>query len=87
MNAPKVFIPSEDIDLGIYERFFKHQDSLLEYISRSRDIDIDKIKITSPVSGFITYNLRNAYTILINHEHRHIKQAIRVRENDQFPSH
>jgi hypothetical protein len=80
MNAPKVFNPSASaIDMGVFDRFYKHLDTLIEYISLSSNIDLDKIKITSPVSQVITYSLRNAYLILMQHEHRHINQAIRVK--------
>jgi hypothetical protein len=33
----------------------------------------------------ITYGLRDALQFLMQHEHRHINQAIKVRENDNFP--
>lgn len=84
MNAPKVFNPSFSlIDMGIFERFYKHLDTLREYIALSANLDLDKIKLTSPVSVIITYSLRNAYLILVQHEHRHINQAIKVRESFQ----
>jgi hypothetical protein len=87
MNAPKVFLPSSsNIDLGIYDRFNKHLDSLLEFIGFSTNIDIDKLRVTSPISNIVTYSLRNAYSLLIQHEHRHLNQAIRVRNNKEFPS-
>ena len=80
VKAPKVFIPSaSQIDIGVIERFHKHLDTLLEYIASCKTIDLDKTHITSPVSKFITYSLRNAITILIQHEHRHINQAVRMK--------
>jgi len=86
MKAPKVFIPSaSQIDAGIIERFHKHMDTFLEYIAACETTDLDKIRITSPVSWFITYDLRNAITFLIQHEHRHINQAIRVKQKKDFP--
>jgi hypothetical protein len=86
VNAPKIFIPSaSNIDAGVMERFHKHLDSLLEYIAAFREVDLDKIHITSPVSKFVTYSLRNAVTLLVQHEHRHINQAIRVKSKEEFP--
>jgi hypothetical protein len=86
VKTPKVFIPSSRIDAGITDRFHKHLDTLLEYIAACKTIDLDKTHITSPVSKFITYSLRNAITILIEHEHRHINQAIRVKKVKDFPA-
>lgn len=81
VKAPKIFAPSPGIiDTGIVERFHKHLDTLLEYINACRSTDLDKTFITSPVSGIVTYNLRNAIKILIQHEHRHINQAIRIKK-------
>ncbi|MDP4261159.1 MAG: hypothetical protein Q8941_01395 [Bacteroidota bacterium] len=67
------------------ERFYKHPDILLEYSTACRAINLDKTPITYPVSKIVTYSLRNAITILIQHEHRHINQAIRVKQHKDFP--
>ncbi|HYV55678.1 MAG TPA: hypothetical protein VE933_13915, partial [Chitinophagaceae bacterium] len=40
---------------------------------------------TSPVIRMVTYILRDAFQFLIQHEHRHINQATRVKRNDNFP--
>ncbi len=86
VKAPKIFMPSfSQIDLGVLERFHKHLDSLLEYIAACKTVDLDTTYISSPVSKFITYSLRHAITILIQHEHRHINQAIRVKQAKEFP--
>lgn len=87
LNAPKIFLPDEHrINAGILERFYKHQDSLLNYMDKCRHIDIDKTHISSPVSKFITYNLRKTFLILIPHEHRHINQAIALKSAKNFPA-
>lgn len=86
IKIPKIFMPSDrKIDAGILERFHKHLDTLLEYIAGSSSIDIDKLHITSPVAKVITYSLRKAIMILIQHEHRHVNQAIRVKLSKYFP--
>ena len=46
---------------------------------------MDKTIITSPPVQFVTYSLRDAFQFLIQHEHRHINQAIRVKVNRSFP--
>jgi uncharacterized damage-inducible protein DinB len=84
INAPRMLMPSaSQVDPGILERFQKHLDTLLEYIAAFRDIDLDTTHITSPMLKFVTYSLRNAITILIQHEHRHINQAIRVKKTPE----
>ena len=84
--APALFLPSQTtINLEILERFDKHLDSLLEYIAGCSNLNIDKIHITSPASKLITYSVRNAFKLLIQHEHRHINQAIKVKTTKEFP--
>jgi hypothetical protein len=86
LNAPGIFYPSQsDIDMGIEERFNKHLDSLLNYIEDCNKIDVDKTHITSPVSKLVTYSLRNAIVLIIQHLHRHINQAIKIKSLKEFP--
>jgi hypothetical protein len=87
LKAPRIFEPSQsNIDMAILERFHKHLDSLLGYIADFSKVDIDKTHITSPVSAVVTLSLRNSITILIQHEHRHINQAIKVMQSKEFPA-
>ena len=51
----------------------------------SADIDPVKRIITSPLLGFVTYSLDDAYTVLVVHSQRHLGQAKRVTENADFP--
>ena len=86
MIASGVFLPTQsNINIEILERFQKHLDSLLEYIAGCSRLNIDKIHITSPVSKLITFSVRNALLLLIQHEHRHINQAIKVKKTKEFP--
>jgi DinB superfamily len=86
VKTARVFFPSaSDIDPAIFDRFHKHLDSLLDYIVAFKDVDLDKTYIASPVSNFITYSLRDAVTLLVHHEHRHINQGIRVKSRQEFP--
>ena len=86
MKAPKVLKPAEsNIDDAIVARFHHHHEKMLGYITAATTVDLDKIKITSPVSKLITYSLRDAITVIVYHKHRHINQAIRVKEMPGFP--
>lgn len=85
-KTARIFTPGENaIDAVVFERFHKHQDSLLRYISGYRELNIDRIRVSSPVSKFVTYSLRKAISILIEHQHRHILQALRVKSSKEFP--
>jgi hypothetical protein len=86
LNAPRMFLPAEsNIDPGVLDRFHKHLDTLRNCITGCQHADLDKTHITSPAIKFVTFSLRNAITILAQHEHRHINQAISVKNAKQFP--
>jgi uncharacterized damage-inducible protein DinB len=81
MKTTKVFLPSRsDIDLGIIERFYQHHDTFMNFVASCSSINLEEIIITSPEFRFVTYNLKDVLTFLVQHEHRHINQAIRVKQ-------
>ena len=86
LKAPKIFQPSSSsVDGAIIRRFIDQQDRVIRYIRATEDLDLEKIKISSPVTNLITYSLMDAYRIIITHEKRHFLQAMRVSEMDGFP--
>jgi hypothetical protein len=86
-KAPKIFHPSSSsIDSAVILRFIEQQNQLIRYMKATEDLDLEKIKISSPVSNLITYSLMDAYRIVITHEERHFLQATRVAETDGFPN-
>lgn len=86
LKAPKIFTPSSSsVDGAIVRRFIDQQNQVISYMKATEGMDLEKIKISSPVTGLITYSLLDAYRIIINHEKRHLLQAIRVSEMDGFP--
>ena len=86
LKAPKIFHPSSSgIDVAIIHRFIDQQHHVIRYMKATEDLDLEKIKISSPVTHFITYSLMDAYRIIITHEKRHLLQAMRVSEMDGFP--
>lgn len=85
-SAPKGFQPAQStIDQGIVGRFNEHQLRLVDLIESSKDRDLEKIIISSPVTDVITYSLLDAFRILALHERRHLKQAQRVLHHQGFP--
>ena len=50
------------------------------------DLDWDKAKITSPFMRLMTYSVRDGLSIVVEHEKRHFRQAVRVTETEGFPA-
>lgn len=69
--------PSQsEIDGAIIERFAEHQNQVIEHLRQlPTDIDPAKTIITSPLLGFVTYNLDDCFTVLETHCKRHFGQA------------
>ena len=86
MKAPKKIQPkTSEKNLDLIEHYYKNLDIFLEYISNCKNADIDKTIITSPFIQIVTYSLRDTLYFLVQHEHRHINQATRVKSNERFP--
>jgi hypothetical protein len=87
LKAPKIFHPSSSsVDGAIIRRFLDQQNQVIRYMRATEDLDLERIIISSPVTNLITYSLMDAYRIIVNHEKRHLLQAMRVSEMDGFPT-
>jgi hypothetical protein len=86
MKTNRKLVPAKDFkEINFIAEYLANLESFLDYIFKCKMVDLDNTIITSPFIGIITYNLRDAFKFLIQHEHRHINQAIRVKENKEFP--
>lgn len=73
-------VPPSEIDAGIIEQFVSRQAVLIEKIKAMQNADWQKIRLTSPFLKVATYNLNDAFQIIIEHEKRHFRQAERALE-------
>ena len=77
---------ASEIGGDIIDRYVQNQNRLIEAISNiPARVDPAKTIITSPLMGLVTYTLDDCYEIIAVHGPRHLNQAKRVMENDQFP--
>ncbi|HQU92389.1 MAG TPA: DinB family protein [Pyrinomonadaceae bacterium] len=85
-KAPsKAIVPPSDIEERIVERFCDHVADVNRRIDAVADVDRKKTVVTSPFLAIFTYTLDDAYTVLVEHSKRHIRQAKRVMEAEGFP--
>lgn len=86
-KAPsKAIVPPSDIDAGIVDKFAEHIVEINKKIESVANADRKKTVVTSPFLAIFTYTLDDAYTVLVEHSKRHIRQAKRVMEADGFPT-
>lgn len=87
LKAPKSFQPSEsDISSSVINDFVEQQARIVEKMKATAHLNLEKIVISSPALGAITYSLMDAYRIIVVHEQRHFQQARRVTEEQGFPT-
>jgi len=85
-KAPtKAIVPPSEIDAHIVELFAVHQAELIERVKRTEKADWQKTKITSPFMKLITYTLADGFRVVVEHERRHLRQAERVLQAENFP--
>ena len=87
LKAPKKFQPAQsDISGSVINDFVDQQGKIVEKMKATEHLDLERVIISSPIAGPITYSLMDAYRIIVIHEQRHFQQAKRVTEESAFPS-
>ena len=85
-KAPKSFRPAQsDISAGIVDDFVSNQQEVLDILRRADGIDLDHVKIISPIGSLFTYSLHDAFLTIVLHERRHFQQAECVMQAEGFP--
>jgi hypothetical protein len=77
---------SSSVDERVVSRFADLQHKLADLMGRTEGVRLEKTIITSPVAGFVTYSLLDAYRIITLHGRRHFEQARRVTQAEGFPN-
>jgi hypothetical protein len=86
-KAPsKDIVPPSDISGDIIDRFAVHIDELIRKIETCAAADRQKTVVSSPFLRVFTYTLDDAYTVLVEHCKRHVRQAKRVIASEGFPA-
>lgn len=85
-KAPsKKIVPPSDVPADIVARFEKNLAEVSEKVKACASADLQKTVVTSPFLAIMTYTLDDAYTVLVEHSKRHIRQAKRVAAESGFP--
>jgi hypothetical protein len=86
LKAPSSIRPaSSDLPSDIVGQFLEHQAVFSGWLDETKDLDLERIIITSPVAKFVTYSVMDSFRFLVLHEERHFQQAQRVVAEEQFP--
>ena len=82
----KVFFPvASEIHKDIIDDYVKPSKKFIELAGRMRNLDLKRIKLSSPVDKLIRLNLGDALIIIPKHDERHLNQAEKVMKSERFP--
>jgi hypothetical protein len=85
-KAPsKKIVPPSDLPADIVEQFQANVAEVCEKVFSVAGADRQKVVVSSPFLAVMTYKLDDAYSVLVEHTKRHIRQAKRVMQADGFP--
>jgi hypothetical protein len=86
-KAPsKNIVPPSDITTDIVDRFVANIAAVNDKVSACAGADREKTVVTSPFLAVMTYKLDDAYSVLVEHTKRHVRQAKRAMAADGFPA-
>lgn len=86
LKAPSTAVPSASkLDSQIVSRFVTKQQEVSQRLKAVERLNPDKVIVTSPFLGIVTYSLLDAARIIVVHERRHFEQARRVMAMEGFP--
>jgi hypothetical protein len=66
--------PKRTHDLSVIDRFFTVHSRFLTVLKVAEGRDLSSVKVKSPLSGLIRYNLGDAMELVVGHAERHLRQ-------------
>jgi hypothetical protein len=86
-KAPRSVRPPQGApEAGSLENFLTEQQRARGLIEDARGLDLDAVRIHSPFSRLLRFRAGDALRIVVEHEKRHVKQAVAVLGDPAFPA-
>jgi hypothetical protein len=85
MPSPKLWQVNGEAREDVVTAFLHQQDSLTRLLRASAALEWSKVRLSSPVSTLLRINLGDAFTALVVHAQRHVRQIQRIRDEPSFP--
>ncbi len=73
---PDIIEPLEDL----LPRFLLLQEQLKTEIVKADGLDLNAVRVQSPLSSRVNYNLLSCFQLIVTHQHRHLWQAENTRK-------
>jgi DinB family protein len=80
LKAPAIFKPSERVSKdNVVDRFVVHQEKMKSLFDKMESGGFQDKIISSPVANVLTLKIGDVMNIIVEHELRHVKQALNVK--------
>ncbi|WP_116108035.1 DinB family protein [Lewinella sp. IMCC34191] len=66
------------LDRSVLDRFLADERQLRAFIDRAREVDLNRVKIRSPLAWILRLRLGDTLRLLVHHDWRHLEQACRA---------
>jgi DinB family protein len=84
-RAPRKIRPGAQIDSSILDRFLASNVKARELVHRAGNYDVNRVRFKNPLVPVIRFTVGTGLELLSKHQSRHLLQAERVRESEEFP--
>jgi hypothetical protein len=74
------------VQSGSIQAFLAEQMRTRALVEDARGLDLDAIRVVSPLSSWVKFRAGDALRIVVEHEKRHVKQAAAVLAHPAFPA-
>ncbi|MCA9740698.1 MAG: DinB family protein [Deferribacteres bacterium] len=86
LKSPDIFLPAQsEVTKTILNDFERNLQQVLQLLQHADGADLNRIKVTSPVTRLIRFRLGDCFNVLVTHSERHTAQARGVLAAPQFP--
>jgi hypothetical protein len=86
-RAPARSAPSpSSVDASILGRFIASNAAIRNVIDRARAYDVNLVRFRNPFVPLIYFTVGTGFQIIARHNHRHLLQAERVAQSQEFPA-
>jgi hypothetical protein len=84
-SAPSKIVPNQHVELSVLNRFLRGNEALREFIRQASSYNVNQIRFRNPYVSVVRFTVGTGLEILSGHERRHLLQAQRVKQSQDFP--
>jgi hypothetical protein len=84
-RAPRKIVPATEVAPDVLDRFLRSNDLARALVRRASSYDVNRIRFVNPFVPLLRFTVGTGLEVIWRHQHRHLRQAERVRAAEGFP--